>query len=464
MNFGFLIAQPWAPVYVAGVSNSLDPWIPELWAQESLIILEDSLVMANLVHRDFSDEVARFGDVVNTRRPGKFEAVRKKDCADVTIQSATATNVAVRLDQHLHTSFVICDGEESKGFAVLRDEYLRPAVLSLAEKVEAILLAQVYQFLDNAVGQLGVPPTLATLTALRKKLNEQKVPMMGRNVIITPCCEAALLSIGDFVRADAVGDGGTALAEGNLGRKFGLQHFLSNIAPSVSKADAEFETAAVNNAAGYAAGDTVVAYDGASGAGNGGDWVGAWVVIDGDLTPQQVTADSGTELTLSPGLKSAVVDDAVITLYQKAQVDNGAGYPLAECAALTIDGLAAAPQTLQLVSDGALRYGAMREPALDSVELDRPLEAALVDDQVLGLGPAGDYCFAFHRNALAMVMRPLAAPAAGSGALSFTASFNGLSMRVTITYDGKCQGHLVTVDMLMGVKVLDTRLGAVMLA
>jgi hypothetical protein len=78
--------------------------------------------------------------------------------------------------------------------------------------------------------------------------------------------------------------------------------------------------------------------------------------------------------------------------------------------------------------------------------------------------PAGDYNFAFHRNALALVTRPLAAPAAGTGALSFVASYNGLSMRVTITYDGTKQGHLVTCDLLCGIKTLDRRLGCVLLA
>ena len=36
-------------------------------------------------------------------------------------------------------------------------------------------------------------------------------------------------------------------------------------------------------------------------------------------------------------------------------------------------------------------------------------------------------------------------------------------MRVVITYDGTAQGHLVTLDMLCGVKVLDEDRGAVMI-
>jgi hypothetical protein len=36
-------------------------------------------------------------------------------------------------------------------------------------------------------------------------------------------------------------------------------------------------------------------------------------------------------------------------------------------------------------------------------------------------------------------------------------------MRVVMTYDGNLQGHLVTCDLLCGVKVLDINLGTVML-
>ena len=37
------------------------------------------------------------------------------------------------------------------------------------------------------------------------------------------------------------------------------------------------------------------------------------------------------------------------------------------------------------------------------------------------------------------------------------------AVRVTITYDGTSQGHLVTLDILAGVQVLDGRLGSVVL-
>src|SRR5690606_11250890 len=96
-----------ANVFDLVYDNSLDAFVPELWAAETLAILSENMVMANLVHRDFENQIQAFGDIVNTRRPGEFKAKRKTVNDDVTIQAANATNVPVPLDQYIHTSFLI---------------------------------------------------------------------------------------------------------------------------------------------------------------------------------------------------------------------------------------------------------------------------------------------------------------------------------------------------------------------
>jgi hypothetical protein len=65
---------------------------------------------------------------------------------------------------------------------------------------------------------------------------------------------------------------------------------------------------------------------------------------------------------------------------------------------------------------------------------------------------------------MTLVIRPLNLPRAGTGALAAVQNFGGATMRTTITYDGTKQGHLVTMDFLAGIKVLDPDLAAVMLA
>lgn len=464
-----LFGKVWVPVF----ANDLDSLIPELWAQEGLLLLENNMVAGNLVHRDFENEIRAFGDIVNTRLPADFVGKRKTDADDVTVQEAISPNVAVPLDQHLHTSFLIRDGEESKSFQVLRQNLLAPAMLSLAQMVDEVVMAQAYQFLPNAVGQLGVTPTKETVIAVRNKMNQNKVPMAGRHLIVSPQTEADLLAIDSFVTADKVGDEGTALREGSLGRKYGILHWMSQNTPSVPDGsnDNTFVLGAVNNAAGHAKGDTDITVDGLAAAIQNG----SWCTIAGDGHPHRITASVGggtpTQITITPPLVADVADDAEVTIYTPGQINFGAGYPVGYAKEMVIDGFAISLNTGQMVSiaPGAATgaeptYGVLSTPTTTEMLLNRTLEVAAVDDHYVAPGPAGNYNFAFHRQALALVTRPLAAPQAGTGALSFVASFNGLSMRVTITYDGTKQGHLVTCDLLCGVKVLDTRLGAVMLA
>ena len=102
-----LFSKVWIPVF----ANDLDAFVPEVWAQEGLMLLENNMVAANLVHRDFENEIAQFGDIVNTRLPANFVGKRKTDADSVTVQDAVTPNVAVPLNQHLHTSFLVKDGE-----------------------------------------------------------------------------------------------------------------------------------------------------------------------------------------------------------------------------------------------------------------------------------------------------------------------------------------------------------------
>lgn len=460
----YRLTKFWKPVY----ANDNDALIPELWAQEALLVLDANLVAANLVYRDFENEIAAFGDTVNAHRPANFVMKRKTDSDAVTVQDAVSTNVPVLLNQHLHTSFRIRDGEESKSFKSLRDMYLTRAVMSLAQGVDQIVLGQVYEFLANLKGQIGTALTRNALVSVREKMNDLLVPMEGRNLLLTPSQEADLLNVDNLITADKIGDEGSALREGSLGRKYGINMFMSQNAPSVPVGNTIDVTGRINLGAGYAAGSTVLVVDGFT----GGNIItpGSWVTIAGDDTPQLVTAQTDdatdtTGMTIAPGLRNAVVDDAIITLYEPGAIDQAVsptGYATGWSKNLVIDGFTVAPKNGQLVSSaaaGTYKYSALPTPTTTALLLNRALDAAVADNEVVGIGPKGEYGLGFHRDALALVVRPLALPMAGTGAAAAVVNFNGLSMRVVITYDGVNQGHLVTVDMLCGVKTLNSALG-----
>ena len=89
-----------------------------------------------------------------------------------------------------------------------------------------------------------------------------------------------------------------------------------------------------------------------------------------------------------------------------------------------------------------------------AVYLDRPLELAVADDDPAFPGPTGSMNLAFHRDALALVTRPLALPDSRMGVMAAVVPHNGIGMRVLMQYDINAGGTVVNCDILAGVAVL----------
>ena len=77
-------------------------------------------------------------------------------------------------------------------------------------------------------------------------------------------------------------------------------------------------------------------------------------------------------------------------------------------------------------------------------------------------GPAGALNMAFHRNAIALVTRPLAIPNNAMGVLAHVGVYNDIAMRVSMQYSIKDGGTVVNLDILAGVAILDDRLCVVL--
>lgn len=459
------------------MANSLTAYNPELWANESVAILLENLVAAQLVHTDFRNEVASYGDVVNTRKPGEFTAKRKVDTDDVTIQDATATNIQVELNQHWHTSFLIRDGEMSKSFKDLRAEYLEPAIWSIAQAVDKVVLGQYAQFLANTEGSQGAFSSTTAqqyIVDAHKRMNINKVPLGNRNFFLNPSLEAEMLKTDIFVSAEKLGDQGTALREASLGRRLGFNFFqVQNMASVTGQLDAAASTSLVDNASGYSAGATTIHID----TGGSNVSAGQWVVFGDDGTPQHITAVANLstddlDLTISPGLKRAVANDDTMKIYASGavnQTSSPTGYAAGWAKEIVVDGFTgSAVEVGQIVTFGTTTTKYVVIDVTESsgntvgITLDRPLEAAIADGLSVNTGPGGEYGLACDRPAIALISRPLAMPETNL-ANAAVANFGGLGLRVVQTYDGTKQGHLITVDLLGGIKVLDNSRGVVLI-
>ena len=449
-------------------ANDNDALIPELWAREALRTLRSNMVMGNLVNIDFNEMVKNYGDVVNTSRPADFTGKRKTDSDSVTNQDAESPNIQVPLDQHLHVSFTIKDGEMSKALPNLVERYLEPAARELAEKVDQVLCNQVYRLDTYEEGRLQ---EMTSTTAddfvidANTRLDINRVPKAGRNMVLNPRAQKQCLKADLFVSTEKRGDQGTALRTASLGTVYGMDSFMDQNVPYVSVADAQITSGITDNA--EAAGSLLIETNVAAAA---DILVGCYFTVAGDMQPMRIVTIANDPIDLTPdqGLKTAVGASSAVTVYRSGEVDLTAGYAAGWAKYVVVDGHTAnkGPQAGQSVAWGTgastHEYGIIDVIVVSTTEsqilLDRPLETALTDGDDTFYGPAGGYNLCFHRDALALVNRPLITVPSDTGARSFVASYDGLSMRVTMQYDGSAQGMRVTFDLLCGVAVLDARL------
>lgn len=461
---------------VAAVScfaNDNDALIPELWSQMGLVILEENMVAARLCHRDFENEIRNYGDVVNTRRPGRARIRRRKDGVNVEQQDAVATNVRVPLDQWFYSSFTIKDGEASMSFQDLVQLHLLPHSQNIARAVDRALVGRVHAFLGNKVGKLGkLDGTNAKDYALeaREKLNVNNVPGNPRSLLLSPSSDTAFLKQAEFLKANERGDGGSALESALLGRILGFDTYMGQNTNSVS-GNCDKATGTVTNAlAAEGSGSQATDINGYNVI------VGEYAVVEGDNQPNVVSAvtlnGADTDaVTLVDANKYATLAGAAITIYKSCDVKGA--FSAGHIEHVIVDGHTAnkGPQVGQLIAFGT--GGSRKVYTVIEIEntsttetkiwLDRPLESALVDDQAAFPGPEGSFNWAFYKDAIALVTRPLALPDQAMGVKAGIATHNGVSMRVTMQYSLTAGGTLVNMDILAGVAVLDEDMAVVLL-
>ena len=100
--------------------------------------------------------------------------------------------------------------------------------------------------------------------------------------------------------------------------------------------------------------------------------------------------------------------------------------------------------------------------ALREASLGRKFGMDIYTDQnIAKTGSSSQYVpsIAFHKNAMALVTRPLALPNGASK--SAIVNYDGFGLRVVYGYDITTKSDTVSIDMLCGVKLLDDKLIAV---
>lgn len=215
------------------MANTLTAYNPTVWSRRGVDILRKKIVFPNLVRRDFSTDVAQFGDTVNTRKPATFVANDVSPTTGVTVQNASATNIAVTLDKHKDATFQISDREAGRSFANLVEEFLDPAMLALAVALDSgglALYADVQS--GNTINYVSAAAWATMVNSARTRLNVLDVPETDRRLVLSNDDDGQVSNLTILNQANTAGTDQT-LRKGLIGELKGFMTYRASNVVSV---------------------------------------------------------------------------------------------------------------------------------------------------------------------------------------------------------------------------------------
>jgi len=226
-------------------------FIPEIWSDEVVATYKKNLVAANLIKK--MNFKGKKGDAVHIPKPGRGSANAKAANSQVTLNTDTATEVIVNIDQHWEFSIMIEDIVSAQALASMRQFYTDDAGYALARKVDSLLLqlgrgtnggdgtnAYTGAF-SGADGTTAYTGTAGALTdaAIRRsiqRLDDNDVPMDGRFLIVPPSSRNTLLGINRFTEQAFVGNG-DSIRNGEVGNVYGVPVFVTSNCDAATDGD-----------------------------------------------------------------------------------------------------------------------------------------------------------------------------------------------------------------------------------
>jgi N4-gp56 family major capsid protein len=234
--------------------TTADKFIPEIWSDEVVATYKKNLVLANLIKKiSFK---GKKGDTLHIPKPGRGSANAKAAATQVTLNTDTATEVNVVINQHFEYSILIEDIVEAQALASMRQFYTDDAGYALARQVDSTLI-QIGREVQGGTGTaaytaayIGSNGTTAyvaasnneaalTDAAIRRsiqRLDDNDVPMDGRFLIVPPSTRNTLMGIARFTEQAFVGEAGgqNTIRNGEVGNVYGVPVFVSSNADTTS--------------------------------------------------------------------------------------------------------------------------------------------------------------------------------------------------------------------------------------
>jgi hypothetical protein len=385
-------------------------------AKEALMILENELVMAKKVYRGLETE---FDNRLNGYTPGATVTIKRptdftvRSGANASTQDVVEGSTSITVDQQKGIDFAFTSQELTLNIKDLSERVIRPAMVQLANKVDADLMA-LYKFVPNWVGTPGQTINSFTDYALGpQRLDSFAVPQDDRTGILSPADHWGLLGTQTALYIqNAAND---AYRNGNLGMIGGVDTFMSQNVPTHttgSDLSGTVNQSIVTSTIDYGSVKTTM--------------------------QQTITVAS---LNLNPGDSFTIAGVNAVNPVTKADLGFLKQFT---CISYSANSLVFYPAMIWT--------GAFQNVAIASGTTD------LTGNAIVAAGTASTgYAqnMIFNRNAFALAMVPMVSP---PGAVDVSKeSYKGTSVRMIPFYNGSSDVSTFRLDILYGVKTIDPR-------
>lgn len=156
---------------------------PSIITKESLVILENNLVAAGKVNRQFENQFVKIGSSLTIRKPNKF---RVSSGPALQVQDIAEPSTSITINNQKHVDFQFTSSDLTLTVEEFSERYLKPAMAELANAIDYDTLTNFNQ-VNNVVGTPGtVPNSFAALAAVGQRMDEGGVPQDGRTLVLNP--------------------------------------------------------------------------------------------------------------------------------------------------------------------------------------------------------------------------------------------------------------------------------------
>jgi hypothetical protein len=402
---------------------------PDIIANEALMILENELVMANLVHRGYEEEFAKkvngyeVGETISIRRPTDFTV---RDGATAAIQDVVEGKTSFTVDKQKGIDFKFTSQDLTLQIGELSERVIKPAMIQLANQVDRDLMA-LYKYVPNHVTiPSGGIDSFADFALAAERMDKIAVPTDSRYAVLTPSDTWKMLgSQTALYMQDVAKD---AYRRAKLGQIGGIDTYTSRNYPSHTTGARTGTDLVDITGQSYSTGHT-------------------WATVK-DSTSVSFHIDGAASDTT--GYWKAGDTFTISDLYDVNPVTK-APLPHLKMFVVMADATTSSNEGDLTIWPPIITSGAQQTCYLSTGTVE--------DNTVTYQGAAStsyDQNLFFHKNAFGLVMVPMVKP---PGAVEVARkSKNGLSVRVIPYYDGTNDASNWRLDILYGVKAIDPRL------